>query len=180
MAWLLGQLGDANQPQQLPSPCHVPTHLHTLFAFLMAWLFPHLTLLGPSKRKLGHPQAPLPHPNRRKLGVCWEGLLGRDPPLYSCPAEVLACVCTCVLAFMDVSLLLSCSLCLRFCLPHQHLWVSLCAFFSLALFVLLFISVVFAQCIEIAVSMLALSHQTMGFVRAKTGFVSPCLHRGGA
>ena len=177
MAWLLGQLGEANQPQQLPSPCHVPMHLHTLFAFLMAWLFPHLTLLGPSKRKLGHPQAPLPHPNRRKLGVCWEGLLGRDPPLYSCPAEVLACVCTCVHAFMDVSLLLSVSPLLSSSSAPR---VSLCVFFSLALFVLLFISVVFAQCIEIAVSMLALSHQTMGFVRAKTGFVSPCLHRGGA
>lgn len=150
MAWLLGQLGDANQPQQLPSPCHVPTHLHTLFAFLMAWLFPHLTLLGPSKRKLGHPQAPLPHPNRRKLGDSWEGTLLCTPAPQRCwRVYVHVCLhlwmspsCSLALCVSASAFLISTS---GFLFVPFSLWLFLC--FSSSLWFLLSVSKLLFPCL---------------------------------
>lgn len=70
-------------------------------------------------------------------------------------------------------------MCLRFCLVLSgHLWVSVCLFLILALFLRfsgprLFIFVCFAYCIVISISTLAFSYQTTDSVRSKTVFYLP-------
>ena len=79
------------------------------------------------------------------------------------------CVCACARLLPS----LSTSVCFHLCLPlPQHLWVSLCVFSSLAVFLcfsqLLFVFVFLAPCIVIAVPMPAFSHQSMSSVRTKS------------
>lgn len=128
--WLPGQLwvGSSSSISHLPVICR-----------------PCLPLSGPgsslsepavpSRRKLGHHHASLLHPHSRKLGVCWEGGLGRGLFLSSRTAEVLVCVCMQFLA-----LALSTSVCLHSAFLHLSTSGFLFVPFSLALFLCFFLS----------------------------------------
>lgn len=171
--WLPGHLGDGKQPQQLSSPSSAD-----VVCLYQVLAFPHLSLLCPSRRKLGHPQAPPPILAGESLGsarrASWEGVF------FCTPAQQRGwhmCACKHICGFPSLALSPSTPVCLCFCLLlSQHLWVSLCLFLWLSFLCflgLLFIFMFVAHCIIIAISMLVLSPQTMSSVRAKAVFYLP-------
>lgn len=141
---------------------------------------PHLSLLCPSRRKLSHPQAPLSHPHRIKLGVCWrgswEGACFCTPAPQRCWRMCASCVCMQEhpwTPFCSLSTLV----CLHVCLPLlQHLWGSLCLSLWLSFLCfsgLLFIFVFFAHCVVTTAAMLALSPD-QELCESKGCPLSPC------